>query len=60
MRKTDVLKLALEVNFSEIKIAERHWLLRTKRYKVYSGKRLFSVLLPPAVFCRQSLVSDCF
>ena len=34
-------KLAGKVNFSERKFKEMHQLWRAKRYKVYSGKRLF-------------------
>ena len=34
-------KLVRQVNFSEWKFQEMHWLWRAKKYKVYSGKRLF-------------------
>ena len=38
LRKTNVLKTSIS---SERKFDEMHWLWRAKRYKVYSGKRLF-------------------
>ena len=41
MKKTDVLKIDRKVNFSERKFEEMHQFWRAKRYKVYSGKRLF-------------------
>ena len=34
-------KLVGKVNFSESKFKKIHWLWKAKRYKVYSGKRLF-------------------
>ena len=34
-------KLVRQVNFSEWKFQEMHWLWRAKKYNVYSGKRLF-------------------